>query len=104
MVDLKTKSDPHFKCNLCDKPYVKNGALTNHMKKVHLIIKSPVKTSFMDISTDDEMDSEKTFMADVASKKDTEMKHMAELARKNYAEEAAADELFIHSFIQWVLL
>ena len=84
MGDPKTKTDPQFKCNQCDKPYVKKGALTNHMSKVHLILKSPEKKSYMDISTSDKMETEKTFMADIASKKDTEMKQ---------EQEAAADEL-----------
>ena len=51
MKDLKTKAEPQFKCNHCDKPYIKKGALTNHMSKVHLLVKSPIKKSFMDIST-----------------------------------------------------
>ena len=54
MVDPKSKPDPKFKCNECDKPYVKKGAMTNHK-----MTKSPVKSGFMDISSNSEYDENK---------------------------------------------
>ena len=51
MSDLKSKPDPKYKCNECDKPYVKKGAMTNHEKKVHNITRPPLKTGFMDVSS-----------------------------------------------------
>ena len=56
MSDQKCKPDPKFKCDKCDKPYVKKGAMTNHKLKVHNITKSPLKTGFMDLSSNSEHD------------------------------------------------
>ena len=49
-----------YKCKKCDKPYFKNGALTNHMKKAHNISKTTTKKEFMEISTNNESDNNDT--------------------------------------------
>ena len=40
-----------YNCNECDKPYIKKGAMKNHLKRVHNISKSPINKGFMDITT-----------------------------------------------------
>ena len=48
MPALKLNSDPKHKCADCGKPYVKKGALTNHMKNVHAKHDSPESEDFLD--------------------------------------------------------
>ena len=64
MIKVETKP---YNCNKYDKPYIKKGALTNHMRKVHSISKSPVKEEFMDISNNSESDNN-----DLINKEDDE--------------------------------
>ena len=40
-----------YKCNKCDQPYFKKGALTSHIKKAHNIYNNITKKEFMAIST-----------------------------------------------------
>ena len=46
-----------YKCNKCDKPYFKKGALTTHIKKAHNISNNITKKEFMAISTNNESDN-----------------------------------------------
>ena len=46
-----------YKCNKCDKPYFKKGALTTHIKKAHNISNYITKKEFMAISTNNESDN-----------------------------------------------
>ena len=81
MTKMFIKSNHQYKCNECDKPYIKRGALTNHLKKVHNLPTSPTKKEFMDISnnsdSDDELDTENSVL----------LEHAKDLDRKDDAEE-----------------
>ena len=87
MTRVETKQ---YKCYECDKPYIKKGAPTNHMRKVHSISKSPVKKEFMDISNNSESD-----INDTINKEDDELEldktclleHAKDLDRKEESEE-----------------
>ena len=46
-----------YKCNKCDKPYLKKGALTTHIKKAHNYSKNITKKEFMAIFTNIESDN-----------------------------------------------
>ena len=46
-----------YKCNKCDKPYFRKGALTTHIKKAHNISNQITKKEFMAISTSNESDN-----------------------------------------------
>ena len=84
MTKVDTKSNQMYKCNVCDKPYVKKGALTNHLRKVHNLTMSPSKKQFMDTSCssdlENDLDKENSVLLDNA---------------KDLDEKDAADELEI---------
>ena len=48
-----------YKCNKCDKPYFKKGALTTHIKKAHNISNSITKKELKAVSTNNELDNNK---------------------------------------------
>ena len=81
MTKMDTKSIKMYRCNVCDKPYVKKGALTTHLKKVHNISISPTKKDFMDISNTsdlvDDLDKDNSFI----------LGHARDLNKKDDAEE-----------------
>ena len=81
MTKMDTKSIKMYRCNVCDKPYVKKGALTTHLKKVHNISISPTKKDFMDISNTsdlvDDLDKDNSFI----------LEHARDLNKKDDAEE-----------------
>ena len=78
MTKMDTKPIKMYRCNVCDKPYIKKGALTNHLKKVHNISISPTKKDFMDISNiSDDLDKDNSFI----------LEHARYLNRKEDAEE-----------------
>ena len=65
-----------YRFNVCDKPYVKKGALTNHLKKVHNISVSPTKKEFMNISCNSDLEkdleTENSVLQDYAKELDKE--------------------------------
>ena len=54
MTDLTNMPDTKLKCDICSKPYVKKGCLTNHLRNVHNI--DNIK------SIDEELKKEETFI------------------------------------------
>ena len=74
MTKVEHKSNLMYKCNVCDKPYIKKGALTNHLKKVHNLSMSPTKKEFMDISSNSDfekdLNTENEVMLDCAKELD----------------------------------
>ena len=54
-MNIQTKQQ--YKCNNCDKPYLKKSALTTHIKKAHKISNNIIKKEFMAISTNNELDN-----------------------------------------------
>ena len=60
MTDPTEKSYNKYECNICSKPYIKRGCLTNHMKKIHDVQDAPA--GFLDSTTYSELDREETFI------------------------------------------
>ena len=75
------KSNHQYKRNECDKPYIKRGALTNHLKKVHNLPMSPTKKELMDISNNSDSDDE------LDTKNSVLLEHSKDINRKDDAEE-----------------
>ena len=74
MTKVENKSNLMYRCNVCDKPYIKKGALTNHLKKVHNLSMSPTKKEFMDTSNnsdiEDDLERDNTVLVDYAKELD----------------------------------
>ena len=74
MTKVENKSHLMYRCNVCDKPYIKKGALTNHLKKVHNLSLSPTKKEFMDTSNksdiENDLERDNTVMVDYAKELD----------------------------------
>ena len=81
MTKLENKSNLMYKCNVCDKPYIKKGALTNHLKKVHNLSMSPTKKEFMDISCNSELEN------DLEKENSVLIDYAKELDKKDEADE-----------------
>ena len=77
---MNVKPKQQYKCKTCDKPYLKKGALTNHMKKAHNIFKTTTKKEFMEISTNNESDNNDTNIE--TDKLDVENSFMLEHAKE----------------------
>ena len=54
-----------YECNVCRKPYVKKGCLTNHMKNVHKLIDSNTEQGFLDSTSYSELDRDETILRTV---------------------------------------
>ena len=80
MTKVENKPNLMYRCNVCDKPYIKRGALTNHLKKVHNLSMSPTKKEFMDSScnsnSEKDLDTENSVLVDYA--KELDMKDEAD--------------------------
>ena len=81
MTKVDSKSSQVYKCNVCDKPYIKKGALTNHLKKVHNLSMSPNKKEFMDISNNSDIND------DLDKENSVILEHAKYLNEKDNAEE-----------------
>ena len=66
MSSLKLKADQKYNCTDCDKPYVKKGALTNHMKNIHGKQAPPAKKEFLDNTTYSDLDKDETMIRTAA--------------------------------------
>ena len=59
---LKLSLDPKYKCPDCGKPYVKKGALTNHMRNVHAKNDSLPTQEFLDNTMNSDLDKDETII------------------------------------------
>ena len=90
MTKVEIKPNQQYICYKCDKPYIIKGALTNHLRKVHKITKSPTKKDLMDISTNSDSDINDTVIQldDVFEAEKTAILEQAkDLDRKEEADE-----------------
>ena len=54
-----------YECNLCQKPYVKKGCLTKHLKNVHNVNDSDAEKGFLDSTSYSELDRDETILRTV---------------------------------------
>ena len=62
MPGLKLNLDPKYKCPDCGKPYVKKGALTNHMRNMHANDDSSVTHGLLDNTAYSDLDKDETII------------------------------------------
>ena len=56
------KPDTRYECTICEKPYIKQGCLNNHMKKIHKMINPQGEKGFLDSTTYSELDRDETIL------------------------------------------
>ena len=67
MTQSSTKADQQYKCDQCDKLFVRKGNLSNHLRNVHNQNDSPTPDGFLDnTSYSEELDTENTVLLDFA--------------------------------------
>ena len=59
ITNINIQPKQQYKCNKCDKPYFKKGALTTYIKTAQNISNNNTKKELMAISTNNESDNNK---------------------------------------------
>ena len=57
ITNINIQPKQQYKCNKCDNPILKKGALTTHIKKAHSLFNNITKKELMAISTNYESDN-----------------------------------------------
>ena len=102
-----------YECNICQKPYVKQGCLNNHLKNFHQANDSRVDKEFLDSSTYSELDRDETilrtvgqmmtadrFMQDVVGEEDESWDDPTETTQSEIYEDQVVDNLDVEPIRQ----
>ena len=60
--NINIQPKQQYKCNQCDKPYLKKGSLTTHIKKAYNISNNITTKELMAISTNNESDNNNKYI------------------------------------------